>query len=64
MDVEINKIDAVSEIIIDGAVIPNVVSYQVISSESGETELTLCIRGKVNLFELSASLIEQRQLSL
>lgn len=58
MEININKIDEVISVSIDGAEIPNVKDYQVKSSASGETELVITITGTVSVLELLTSSIK------
>ena len=57
MDIRISKIDERILVEVDGRVLPEVFSgYEVKSSNSGESELLLSIKGQINVSELSAKI--------
>ena len=57
MDIRISKVDERILIEVNGKALPEVFSgYEVKSSNSGESELLLSIKGQINVSELSAKI--------
>lgn len=57
MDIRISKIDERILVEADGKALPEVFSgYEIKSSDSGESELLLSIKGQINVSELSAKI--------
>jgi hypothetical protein len=55
MQIEISQLDSRLSVSIDGMVLPGVFSgYRLKSSDSGESELALIIKGDVNVAAISA----------
>lgn len=62
MEIEIIQMDSRVYITVNGEQLPDIFSgYRINSSESGETELSLFIRGEISVAELSIKIPRQKQ---
>ena len=62
MEIEIIQMDSRVCVTVNGEQLPDIFSgYRINSSESGETELSLFIRGEISVAELSTKIPRQKQ---
>lgn len=62
MEIKIAQIESRLYVEVDGEVLPDIFcGFKIESSNSEKSELSLIIRGNINVSELSTSLIEQKK---
>ena len=62
MDIKIIQVDSRVCVEVNGERLPDIFSgYKINSSESGEAELSLSIRGELSVAELSAKILRQKR---
>lgn len=62
-NVRIQKVDSVTEVMIDGNIVKNVADYKLTSSADGTTELVLKLVFKSNVTEFEMSATQEEQTS-
>lgn len=61
-EIKITQIDSRVCVTVNGEQLPDIFSgYRINSSESGETELSLSIRGEISVVELSTKILRQKR---